>query len=122
MTLAVISRQISPRPFLPGLVKNIPSPMIVRHRSEPSHGYGSGIGQVQCGNTNGRGLHPPQHFTSSLLSVQSTRRLQVRFEANDGLRVNLTDARFSHLHDLSDFLHGELFIVIECQHQPFFFR
>jgi hypothetical protein len=62
MASAVIGRKISPGLFLPGLVKNIPSWMIVRHRSAPSHGYGSGIDYVQWGNMNGGGFHPHHHI------------------------------------------------------------
>lgn len=62
MTSAIIGREFSPRPFLPGLVKNIPSGMIARHRSYSSHGYGNGVEEVLWGNTHERGLHPHHHI------------------------------------------------------------
>lgn len=62
MTSAIIGRKISPGLFLPGLVKNIPSWMIGRHRSASSHSYGSGIDYVQWGTMNERGFHPHHHI------------------------------------------------------------
>lgn len=51
-----------------------------------------------------------------------TDRFQSRFEPDDGFRVDLADSRFGDLEKLSDFLHGELFIIIQGEDQSFLFR